>query len=542
MFARTHDKIVRHGDFVKAFYDGVPQSESLKKLKKPNYNAEVGINLSEDDRFILRSTFAFIKDVEENRYQLGTSDPEKTIYYGVVKTINDKRRRASVVGWKVLGEILPTQQRPVVTFSLDELTKVDKSVFFERCQKPCLARLDHRTRLRAAGFDESAPLSLISYNNRIVASLMDVVDKSVSSLHQKKTGRKSQPRQAGKAIPHPPGLLKAMPAPQVAFSIDDPLAEVRTELASLSTGKKKTKSKEKGGPNVLKSHHEEMMSTGQAQRGDTSIMLNLSSGPSPHDSSTLSTQFQQTKSHLSRALNMGSSMLYVQMRAQLQQDLRVGNSFKMKVYGIDSNTGVVYVVREEIGHEQDLPLMIVFQGVRLFCPKWDPNVPSDVAPAHALRRLLTPFRGIFQGEVVGHAPGGLVIVNASVQGRSLQKMILEEGCGLLHVSALHTVDPAEGRDRGSLSPTTLSAWTDAQSRAVREKRGIWVSELALKGFLAPRPVRVDDGEDALLCVDQDCAFDGSAGEVPLFSGFESSQGFRARYRQLEATSLALSER
>eukprot|EP00760_Papus_ankaliazontas_P006580 PhM_4_TR13096/c0_g2_i1/m.5692 len=235
MFSRVHDKTIREGDYVKADYDGIPTSSAVKGLPRPSTVS----GITEDDRHILKDIMDFILVSEPRHYQLRSRDTEATTLYGIVKSVNDKNGRALVSAWKLLGEIIPSPRRPNITLHISRLSKISKSDFYTRCHKPVMARLDQRTWLKAAGFDESAPLSLIAYNNRIVSSLMERVDTTVRKDKTKSAKQRGMSvARAGGHHPIPPGRLRALPMPEVNYALEDPLAEVRAELDSLNAGSK----------------------------------------------------------------------------------------------------------------------------------------------------------------------------------------------------------------------------------------------------------------------------------------------------------------
>lgn len=158
---------------------------------------------------------------------------EPSCIVGIVDDVDESRATALVSVWKRDGEIQAVhKKRALEIVPLASLIKLTKPQFERVCRKQFMHDASHQLKLQAEGYDESAPVALIAYNNKLISNLIERIGDSTL------TGKSAKDRQRfensrRKRVNQAMGAIKALPVPKVV-PVEDPLAEVRGELRTLS--------------------------------------------------------------------------------------------------------------------------------------------------------------------------------------------------------------------------------------------------------------------------------------------------------------------
>ena len=214
---------------------------------------------------------------------------------GVVDSVDETSRSAVVTVWRRGEDCDISSKKTKETVPLHLLKKLTPQEFHKLCRSKFMHDMSHQLKLRGEGYDESAPLALIAYNNRIISNLIDKID-TTADLSKLTLQRRPKGMRA----------LREMPIPTIV-PVEDPLAEARDELRALAAGgmmaKKRPGGKASKDPSLMKREEDELKdvrcvaSRGSTRPGTTTSMSHGDLGGTSQSAASPALSHSQSQSH-----------------------------------------------------------------------------------------------------------------------------------------------------------------------------------------------------------------------------------------------------
>ena len=158
-------------------------------------------------------------------------DNKDSISWGTVIDSNYDDKTAVVTIWR-RGDsfFVGSEGRPRETVALSRLVKVSNAVFWKNCRKGFMSESGQYLKLKGEGHDESVPLSLIAYNNKIINQLIEKTDTGKKVVTQRDATSR------GKVLGGLKTKLNILKEHNPSTrDPKDPFSEVRDQLEALSS-------------------------------------------------------------------------------------------------------------------------------------------------------------------------------------------------------------------------------------------------------------------------------------------------------------------
>ena len=384
-------------------------------------------------RYVGLEEVASTEDGHHNHNALG---------WGTVITVDEENATALISLWK-RGTTLyaGADGRPKEAFPLSQLTRVTAVVFNRQCRKSFMAENCQYLKLRGEGHDESVPLSLVAYNNKIINQLLEKTDT--------KTPFKRAPRQRGRVLlgGHRAKLEAFKQYNPMSRDPSDPLGEVRDQLKELASvgraknGKGRMSARQRTAQRTLMSGVE--VEVKDAAEGDTAAGLGIDgTAPTAHHPSAMGRHLSTQQSTLLHSLNRS----FVHRKRNLISSLNETTLLKGWHEGTISEVtpGLIFIVRTE-GKLVSVKLA---------------KVAVNCGRAFLEVKMCEGEECRF--EVVGVDVDGVAMVRMFVGGTDVQLRLVKLGMAQVNTEELEKEDDTE-----------LEELRTARSTAFHSRLGIW---------------------------------------------------------------------